>query len=385
MGIHRRRRQHKIVAAAGTAGFAGTLALAAASPGNAATVSTWDKVATCESSGNWHINTGNGYYGGLQFTRSTWLAYGGGRYASRADLATKSQQIAIAEKVLSSQGPGAWPVCSVRAGLTRGGPAPRLSAPSAPKAPPRAVTPPSTSKVAIPAGARAVSFAKSMIGTSYLLGGNGRGGIDCSGLTSQAWHHAGVNIPRVANDQWHKLPRVSLSHLQPGDIIAFGYSSGYANHVGLYAGHGQVIDTSSHRSGGGVGMQSLASRTGGGSWHALGAVRPTGKTLYKSVPKWVKPEPAPVTPKITPKADPVAPRAEISPEISTAGMITHTVVPGDTLSHISQLYDVKGGWPAIFAANIDVIERYAREHGASADGHWIYPGQVINIPAPQKV
>lgn len=78
-------------------------------------------MAACESSGDWNINTGNGYFGGLQFTRSTWDAYGGNRYAPRADLATRDQQIAVAEKVLDGQGPGAWPVCSVRAGLTRGG------------------------------------------------------------------------------------------------------------------------------------------------------------------------------------------------------------------------------------------------------------------------
>jgi hypothetical protein len=71
----------------------------------------WSGVAQCESSGNWSINTGNGYYGGLQFSSSTWLGFGGGAYAPRADLATKSQQIAVAEKVLDVQGPGAWPTC----------------------------------------------------------------------------------------------------------------------------------------------------------------------------------------------------------------------------------------------------------------------------------
>ena len=71
----------------------------------------WDAVALCESGGNWSINTGNGYYGGLQFSASTWLAYGGGTYAPRADLATRSEQIAVAEQVLAAQGAGAWPTC----------------------------------------------------------------------------------------------------------------------------------------------------------------------------------------------------------------------------------------------------------------------------------
>ncbi|MFD0568236.1 transglycosylase family protein [Kitasatospora gansuensis] len=84
-------------------------------------MSTWDQVAQCESSGDWSINTGNGYYGGLQFSASTWDAYGGTQYAATADQATKAQQIDIAENVLASQGPGAWPVCSVQAGLTQGG------------------------------------------------------------------------------------------------------------------------------------------------------------------------------------------------------------------------------------------------------------------------
>ncbi|MGB3955760.1 MAG: transglycosylase family protein, partial [Brooklawnia sp.] len=68
---------------------------------------TWDAIAQCESGGNWAINTGNGYYGGLQFAASTWTAYGGGAYAPTANLATREQQIAIAEKVLAAQGWGA--------------------------------------------------------------------------------------------------------------------------------------------------------------------------------------------------------------------------------------------------------------------------------------
>ncbi|MFF7945606.1 transglycosylase family protein [Streptomyces griseorubiginosus] len=128
-GRHRRYQPNRINRASltVTAGGVGiAVPLIGTGTAHAADVDTWNKVAACESSNNWSINTGNGYYGGLQFTRSTWEAYGGTRYAARADLATKDQQIAVAEKVLDGQGPGAWPTCSVRAGLTRGGGTPDI-------------------------------------------------------------------------------------------------------------------------------------------------------------------------------------------------------------------------------------------------------------------
>lgn len=93
------------------------VAPAAAAPARGLVVHTvtagtdWDRIAECESSGNWNINTGNGYHGGLQFAPSTWRAYGGGQYAPRADLATRAEQIAVGERVARSQGMGAWPTC----------------------------------------------------------------------------------------------------------------------------------------------------------------------------------------------------------------------------------------------------------------------------------
>lgn len=129
-GRHRKYQPSRInrVSVLVTAGGAGlALPLITAASAGAASGDVWEKVAACESTGNWHVNTGNGYFGGLQFTRSTWAAYGGADYAPRADLASRDQQIAIAEKVLKGQGPGAWPVCSARAGLTRGGDSPDVS------------------------------------------------------------------------------------------------------------------------------------------------------------------------------------------------------------------------------------------------------------------
>ncbi|MFJ9829644.1 transglycosylase family protein [Streptomyces sp. NPDC101160] len=113
-GKHRRpSKVTRVVTLAGVAGVAVAAPLMTAGTASAATAAEWDAVAQCESGGNWSINTGNGFYGGLQFTNSTWAAYGGTAYASRADLASKSQQIAVAEKVLAGQGKGAWPSCGV--------------------------------------------------------------------------------------------------------------------------------------------------------------------------------------------------------------------------------------------------------------------------------
>ncbi|WP_304441493.1 transglycosylase family protein, partial [Kitasatospora sp. MBT63] len=107
-----KRKRVRMVVMAGAVIALPVAGLVTATGASAAPASTWDKVAQCESTGNWAINSGNGFYGGLQFTNSTWAAFGGTSYAPRADLATKAQQINVAEKVLASQGPGAWPVCS---------------------------------------------------------------------------------------------------------------------------------------------------------------------------------------------------------------------------------------------------------------------------------
>ncbi|WP_431780737.1 transglycosylase family protein [Streptomyces chumphonensis] len=125
-GSERSRNRQPVVVrlAASLAGFAGAAVggpVVMAGSAQAASVETWEKVAECESSGNWRINTGNGYYGGLQFAQSSWEAAGGLRYAPRADLATKEQQIAVAERLLDMQGPGAW-ACAEEGGLTAGAP-----------------------------------------------------------------------------------------------------------------------------------------------------------------------------------------------------------------------------------------------------------------------
>lgn len=91
--------------------IAGAASLVLASTASAAPAHNWDAVAECESGGNWAINTGNGYHGGLQFSPSTWAGYGGGEFAGTAYQATREQQIIVAERTLEGQGIGAWPTC----------------------------------------------------------------------------------------------------------------------------------------------------------------------------------------------------------------------------------------------------------------------------------
>jgi hypothetical protein len=112
-GRHRKPTSSSVSVAkiAVTGAVIGGGSIAFAGQAQAAPDAEWDQVARCESGGNWAINTGNGYQGGLQFSPGTWSAHGGGEYAPAANMASKDQQIAIAERVLASQGRGAWPVC----------------------------------------------------------------------------------------------------------------------------------------------------------------------------------------------------------------------------------------------------------------------------------
>jgi cell wall-associated NlpC family hydrolase len=356
MAAHRKSRGKRRAAIAGAAGVstvAVALTMGSGSPASAASTTTWDKVAECESSGNWSTNTGNGFYGGLQFTRSTWAAYGGRHYAPRADLATRAEQIAVAEKVLASQGPRAWPVCSLKAGLSRGGPAPQLRFRSAPQAAPRAVPRPAGRPTQARA-AVAVAYAISKISSApYLYGGNGPVRFDCSGLTSQAWLHAGVRIPRTALGQLKGLPRVSLGSIRPGDLVIYSFGS-YADHVALYVGDGRTVDTASHHVNSGVGY-SVLHRAGG---TIAGVVRPYGSTASSSAGRGAA---------TAPREHKDAAPAEGSQPVAAD---TYTVRPGDWLSKIAPREHTT--WRRIFAVNRDRI----------ADPDLIYPGQVLRIPEP---
>ena len=146
-------RRGVTLAAVSIAGVALSASAANAAVPATAPASTWDSLAQCESGGNWGINTGNGYAGGLQFSPSTWAAYGGTGSAANA---SREQQIAVAEKVQAGQGWGAWPACAAKLGLTGGAIAPQstpkslapASVPAPAKVPAKTVVPKAVPKAA---------------------------------------------------------------------------------------------------------------------------------------------------------------------------------------------------------------------------------------------
>lgn len=174
----------------------------------------WDKVAQCESSQDWDINTGNGYYGGLQFSQSTWVEFGGREFAARADLATEAEQIKVAERVLRGQGIGAWPVCGPKGltGETRSETQPETRTPTpAPTTTPATPTPsaspsaPSTGTAErLPTGER--------VGDTYTV----RPGDTLSEISFAR----GLNWVQVA--AFNSLQNPHL--IYPGDVIKFGTS-----------------------------------------------------------------------------------------------------------------------------------------------------------------
>lgn len=362
-GRHRRPKHPAVTRTIATAALGGiaatTVTVAAAGTADAASVGTWDKVAACESGNNWKINTGNGYYGGLQFNAGTWRAYGGTAYASRADLASKTQQILIAEKVLAAQGPGAWPVCSLRAGLTKSGVKPfTATVKSAPK-----ITLKSTPAKVVSAGtaAKAVGFALKQLGKPYVYGATGPHAYDCSGLTQAAWRAAGVSIPRTSQAQWSGLTHVSRSNIRIGDIVVY---YGDASHVGLYIGGGRVIEAPNPRH-----SIRIAKMT---SQPILGVVRPHGSTAgvaKKKAPPTVANRAAP-TVRAMPEAMAQGEGAKKRAPATTWGGKAYKVRPGDCLYRIALDHNIEGGWHGLYAGNRAVV---------GGNPHLIYPGQVLHL------
>lgn len=182
-----------------TGAIMGVGGVAFAGTASAAPDSDWDRLAQCEAGGNWGINTGNGYHGGLQFSPTTWTAHGGGEFASTANQATREQQIVVAERVLAAQGWGAWPSCSSQLGLS--------SAPTERTAPAAEAPAPVTPAPAVTPSAPALSPEVQAV----------VGGLDA--LIDQA-KASGVVIDQGVLDAYHAAKSYDFTKLSVQDIAA---------------------------------------------------------------------------------------------------------------------------------------------------------------------
>lgn len=199
----------------------------------------WSGVAECESGGVWdYYEEGHEYYGGLQFSQSTWEYFGGLEYAPRADLASPYEQQVVAERTLNGQGVGAWPSCGK---YLRDNPANNFPADVTPT--PSNLDEPAPVS-ASPLGQAAVNVAAQYVGWDYVWGGESpaEGGFDCSGLVQYAYAQVGIYLPRVTSDQQNAGWAVSLDSIQPGDLLVTNGASHIAMYVGLVDGVPSIIE-----------------------------------------------------------------------------------------------------------------------------------------------
>lgn len=354
----RYRGRHRKPSGSGTtlaktalAGAVVSAPLVNAGQASAAPDNVWDRVAQCESGGNWAINTGNGFQGGLQFTPSTWRSFGGSQFASSANRASREEQIAVAEKVLAGQGWGAWPVCSSKAGARGssatqrtvtartpakvGGKAPAKPPAKAQQSPrhaaPEVPAPrPAPDAPVVPAVQPPVPAAPPSIAP----------------LLAAATQPATAPTPALT-----ALPRTQPPPAAPAPAVAApnGPSAG-----GLLA----------------------VAPPAAGVLPAPAAPAPA----HAPAPAAQAPAPAVQAPVAQAPARPAAPAqaapAQAAPAPATAPAPsapatsrTYLVRPGDTLSGIATREQVSGGWEAIYQANRTALR----------DANLIRPGQQLNL------
>lgn len=328
---------------------AGGIALAAAAPAHASP--DWDRLASCESSGNWQINNGNGFFGGLQFHPTTWAAFGGTAFAPSADLATREQQIEIAEKVLATQGEQAWPDCSNRVvpGWWDAAPAP-------PPAPP-------VDNAAVMSTSQDSQVVRPTFG-EFTSGRGERWGVMHHGIdianaigTPVVAAYDGTVIdagPASGFGQWIRIRQDN------GRIQVYGHVEEMWVAPGQRVSAGEQIATMGNRGQStGPHLHFEVREPDGSSIDPIGWLQSNGVDTSD----WSAPSPEP-----TPIFDRLQAETEVGAPVHDALAAEYTVVPGDWLSKIAAEFGV--AWQQVYEVNADQI----------ADPNLIYPGQVLRMP-----
>ncbi|WP_405751746.1 transglycosylase family protein [Streptomyces sp. NBC_01020] len=347
-GRHRRPRQAPaLVVAAGVTGSAIALPLLASTGAHAADATTWDRVALCESGGIWSTDLGNGHYGGLQFSQATWDKYGGGQYAARPDLASRSQQIAVAKKVYAAEGATPWASCAAIAGLTKD------DADSA-------SVDPGSPDTASPSPAKPTDSAKPS---------------DSAKPTGSAKDPAGGDTDADGSKQTpSKHAPSKQASPSPSDSPSGAPSSSSAPSSPTSDPSSDTSDSSGDSGSSGTSGTSgpSASATPGPSDSAAPAGPASG-----DAPGGGKHRGGEATGGSGASHDETGRHASRGGEVSRDDARTdgsYTVRAGDNLWSIAEAHDLPGGWPALYAANHRTV---------GGDPDFIVPGQSLDLDRNQ--
>lgn len=326
MGKHRKPSHHTTT----TLAVLSSGAIPVVATGTAHAAPAWDELAACESSGDWHIDTGNGFFGGLQFTPGTWREFGGTRFAASAHEATRVQQIQIAERVLEVQGPGAWPGCTAKLGAWWDrAPAPTPLSPPGPAQPPQGWVWPVDCTFTSGYGPRAGGFHDGAdfgcpVGTPFKAAAAGEilaaGPAQGYGVWVQQRTESGYLIEYGHLSDWHAVPGEWVA---AGDVLGLtgntGQSSGPHLHLRIHAPDGTPLDPVTFL-------------------NSVGAAD------------------------TNPTPPPTPPPPSGAPDAAAA----YTVVAGDTLSGIAAVHGTS--WPQLAARNPHIT-----------DPDLIYPGDMLTL------
>jgi hypothetical protein len=328
-GRHRRPRQAPaLLVAAGVTGSAIAIPLLGASGASAADGTVWDKVAECETGGSWSADEGDGQYGGLALTQEDWEAYGGLDYASRPDLASRNQQISVAQKLLADQGVGAWGTCGLTSGLSKESGSVDVDTGVADDSSDSSVT------------SGLSDLSRGLSGSSNSSGSSGDSG-DASTDPSAESSPDSANAPSSSPSS----PSSSTS-----DNSSKSDTSSDSDASGSQAGDSSPTATpeadDADNSGQSAGSWSLVD-TG-----ALGSGRHRGGTADESATDGTS----------------TASSGRHAASILSGAAGTYTVRTGDSLASIADSLDLDGGWRALYDENKDVI---------GADPSNIVPGQTL--------
>ncbi|MCQ9134039.1 transglycosylase family protein [Streptomyces hilarionis] len=333
-GRHRRPRQAPaLLVAAGVTGSAIAIPLLAASGASAADGTVWDKVAQCETGGSWSADKGDGEFGGLSLSQKDWETYGGLDFAARPDLASRNQQIAVAQKVLAAQGIGAWGTCGLTSGLTKANGALNVDTGLGDDSS-------GSSSSGLSDLSRGLSGSSGSSDSAGSSAASGDASSDASGSSDSSTDPAGSPSGSPSSSS----SASSSSSPSASSSAAAGDSTGSAGGKGSgAAGAGRTGDGSptvtpeadeSDKSVQDVGSWSLVD-TG-----ALGSGRHRGATAEEDTAK---------------SATDVAPNAAAPASAGRHAAATYVVQEGDSLASIADSLGLDGGWRALYAENKDLI------------------------------